>query len=226
MAEQLIHLGIIPDGDRRWARERHLPTIEGHRRGADKTKLIVDMLKDSEVKFITFFVFSTENWNRSPEEVDYLMHLIGDAIESIHKQAQKDNLRLLIMGRPAQVDPELWQKLTEIEVATQANTGLTVCFCFNYGGLQEIVDAAQRMAAAGDTDYTPEHFRAYLYHPEVPDCDLIVRTSGEQRLSGFQLWRAAYAELLFLDKYFPSIEAADIQAILDAYHQRQRRFGK
>lgn len=226
MAENLTHIGIIADGNRRWAKAHNLPTLEGHRKGSNVVEMIVDELKLTDIKFISFYVFSTENWDRSEDEVNYLMKLVSDSIERFGDKAKKENLRILLLGRPDPVDPKLWQKLIKIEEATKNNTGLTVCFCFNYGGQWEIVDAARKMQAAGDANFTPENFRKYLYHPEVPDCDLIVRTSGEQRLSGFQLWRSNYAEFLFLEKHFPEITKADIAYILDEYRQRQRRHGK
>ncbi len=226
MSSDLTHIGIIADGNRRWAKEHGLPTLEGHRKGSDAAEMIVDQLKNTDVKFVSFFTFSTENWDRSPEEVNYLMKLVGETIERLGSKAKKENLRIVLLGRPEPVDPKLWQKLLKIEAETKDNTGLTVCFCFNYGGQWEIVDAVQKMAAAGDEGYTPENFRKYLYHPEVPDCDLIVRTSGEERLSGFQLWRAAYAELLFLNKHFPALTPDDVDHILQEYNKRQRRFGK
>lgn len=226
MAEKLTHLGFIVDGNRRWARERELHTLQGHKRGFEKVELMIDTLLDTEVDFVSFFVFSTENWNRSTEEVAYLMKLLGDSIEKMTKKAQRNNVRIMICGKPDPVEPKLWQRLMKFEADTKDNTGLTVCYCFNYGGQWEIAEAARKMHAAGDTDYTPENFRRYLYHPEVPDCDMIVRTSGEERISGFQLWRAAYSEFLFLKKYFPDMEAADVQMILEEYHSRQRRFGK
>lgn len=227
MAKQLTHIGFIVDGNRRWARARGLPTIEGHRKGFDQVQMVVDELKNSdEVKFVSFFAFSTENWNRSQEEVSYLMKLIENSIKTLAQKAQKDNLRIVLMGRSEPVDPKLWQKLMQIEADTHENTGLTVAICFNYGGHWEIADAARKMCAAGETEFTPESFRRYLYHPEIPDCDLIVRTSGEERISGFQLWRASYSEFLFLKKHFPAIEPADVRYVLDEYHKRQRRFGK
>lgn len=227
MAEnKLTHLGFICDGNRRWARAQGLPTLEGHRRGFDKVDMIIDALQGTEVEFVSFFVFSTENWDRSPEEVDYLMKLIGDKIGSLAKKAKQNNIRIILMGRPEPVEPRLWQKLLKVEADTKDNTGLTACFCFNYGGKWEIADAAQKACAAGETDWTPESFRKYLYHPEVPDCDLIVRTSGEERISGFQLWRAAYAEFLFIAKHFPALEKSDVAAVIDEFHRRQRRFGK
>lgn len=226
MAEELVHLGIIADGNRRWAKEHNLPSVEGHRKGSNVVEMILDELKSTKVKYVSFYVFSTENWNRSADEVNYLMKLVGDSLERFGKKAKRENLRIVLLGRPEPVDPKLWQKLLQLEADTKDNTRLTVCFCFNYGGQWEIVDAAKKMYEASDTDFTPENFQKYLYHPEVPDCDLIVRTSGEQRLSGFQLWRSSYSEFLFLDKYFPEIEPADVKSIIDEYHNRQRRHGK
>lgn len=226
MAEKLIHLGFIADGNRRWARSRGLPTLEGHRRGYNRIEMIIDEIKDTEVKFASFFVFSTENWDRSQEEVAYLMQLISENIERLTKKAVKENMRVLICGRSEHVDPKLWQKLLHAEEATKNNTGLTICFCFNYGGQWEIADAATKAIAAGETELTPETFAKYLYHPEVPAIDMVVRTSGEERISGFQLWRAAYAEFLFIEKHFPAIEPSDCQMIIDEFHSRQRRFGQ
>lgn len=226
MADQLTHIGFIADGNRRWAREHGLPTLQGHKKGFSNVDMIVDALKDTEVKFVSFFVFSTENWNRSEEEVDYLMKLLGDSIEQMGKKAQKNNVRIVIMGKPDPVNPKLWQRIMKVQEDTKDNSRLTACYCFNYGGQWEIAQAAEKMLAAGETQFTPDTFRKYLYHPEVPDCDMIVRTSGEERISGFQLWRAAYSEFLFINKHFPALEKSDVQFVLDEYHKRQRRFGK
>lgn len=226
MAGQLTHIGFIADGNRRWAKERGLPTLKGHQKGADIFDMIIEELLKTDVKYVSFFSFSTENWDRSPEEVSYLMDLIGAKISQLTKKAKKSNVRTVIMGRPERVDPNLWRSLLDAEEQTKDNDKLTVCFCFNYGGHWEIADAAAKMLAAEEQNFTPESFRKYLYHPEVPDCDLIVRTSGEERLSGFQLWRASYAELLFLDKHFPALEPRDITYVLAEYQKRQRRFGK
>ncbi len=226
MAGELTHIGFICDGNRRWARAQSLPTLEGHKRGFDKVEVIIDALKDTEVQFLSFFLFSTENWDRSPEEIAYLMDLVEKKIDDLTKKAMKDNMRVVVMGRPEPVKPKLWQKIMNSEAETAENTGKTICICFNYGGKWEIADAATKAIAAGETELTPETFEKYLYHPEVPACDLIIRTSGEERISGFQLWRAAYAEFLFIDKHFPAIEAEDCQKFLDEFHNRQRRFGK
>ena len=233
MAGELNHIGFIADGNRRWARARNLPTLEGHRRGFDVVQDIVEFYKNSEVKYLSFFVFSTENWDRSEEEVSYLMKLISNSIEQLAKKAQKDHLRIVLMGRPEPVEPKLWEKLQKIEADTKANDGLTVCFCCNYGGQWEIADAAQaivdEITQNGNEDMptiTPEVFAKYLYHPEIPPLDFVVRTSGEQRISGFQLWRSAYAEFWFIDKNFPDVNTEDCQEALEEFHRRGRRFGK
>lgn len=226
MAEQLTHLGFICDGNRRWARSRGLPTLEGHRRGFNKVEVIIDALKDTEVKYVSFFLFSTENWDRTAAEIDYLMDLARKKIDNLTKKAIEEGQRIVIMGRSDPVDPELWAKMLNAEEQTKDNAGLTICICFNYGGHWEIADAATKAIAAGELELSPETFRKYIYHPEVPDCDLIIRTSGEERISGFQLWRAAYSEFWFIQKHFPEIEAEDCMAALEEYHSRQRRFGK
>lgn len=226
MSTELKHIGFIVDGNRRWARSRGLPTIEGHRRGFATVEKVIEQLASTEIKYASFFVFSTENWNRSEEEVSYLMQLLRDNLEKTAKKASKNNCRIAIMGRPERVEPDLWQRLQQIEEETASNTGLTVCYCFNYGGRWEIVDAARKAAIAGEQDWTPESFQQYLYHPEIPDCDLIVRTSGEERISGFQLWRASYSEFLFVDKHFPALDSSDIIGVIEEYGKRQRRFGK
>lgn len=226
MSGELIHLGFIVDGNRRWARSRGLPTFEGHRQGFDKVEEIIDQLKDTEVKYVSFYLFSTENWDRSPEEIKYLMDMADRRIGELLKKALKENLRIAVFGRPEPVKPKLWSKMMDAEAKTKDNTGLTVCICFNYGGKWEIADAATKAIAAGETELTPETFAKYIYHPEIPACDLIVRTSGEQRISGFHTWRSAYAEFWFIEKNFPDMTGDDALAAINEFHGRQRRFGK
>lgn len=224
----LRHIGFIADGNRRWARSRGLPTLEGHRRGFDQVEVIIDALRDTEVEYVSFYLFSTENWDRSNEEVSYLMDLAGKQIDKLTKKLKRENIRIAIMGRPEPVDPALWEKMMRAEAETAENTGLTVCICFNYGGHWEIADAMRQISAQGikPDDITPQVVAEHLYHPEVPALDLIVRTSGEERISGFQLWRAAYSEFWFIEKNFPDINTDDALAAVQEFHQRQRRFGK
>ena len=220
----LTHLGIIADGNRRWAKAHGLPTIEGHKKGLDAIKKLVGGANKAGIKYITFYVFSTENWGRSADEVSYIMKLAETRILKYAEELAKNNARMLILGSKNRVSPKLASTIEQAEKLTENCTGITVCFCFNYGGEQEIADAATIAALEGEI--TPETIRKHLYHPEVPDVDMVVRTSGEERISGFMLWRAAYAEFLFIKKYFPEMEGEDIKEILEIYEKRNRRFGK
>lgn len=234
MVKELNHIGYIVDGNRRWAKERGLPTVEGHKRGFNRVIDTIDALKNTGIKYLSFYIFSTENWQRSSEEVNYLMKLVESRLDSLIQKCQKENIRCLLLGRREPVKESLWNKLQRAEQNTAKNTGMTVCLCFNYGGQWEIVDAAvkilkkyQELPETADfSQITPEDFKRYLYQPTVPPLDLIVRTSGEERISGFLLWRAAYAEMMFLEKKFPDLEKKDHQAIIDEFNKRSRRFGK
>lgn len=221
----LKHLGIIADGNRRWAKEQGLPTIEGHRKGLEAIEKLVGAAAEAKIPFITFYVFSTENWGRSADEVGYIMKLAETRILKYAERLAKNNAKLLILGSKAKIAPQLASLMERAEKITENCTGITVCFCFNYGGEQEIADAAN-IASETDEEITPETIRKHLYHPEVPDVDMVVRTSGEERISGFMLWRTAYAELMFIEKYFPDMQEVDIKEILSEYENRNRRFGK
>ncbi|MBQ6510803.1 di-trans,poly-cis-decaprenylcistransferase [Candidatus Saccharibacteria bacterium] len=219
-----VHIGFIVDGNRRWARENNLPTLEGHKKGFSEIETIAEKVFNSGVKFASFYVFSTENWQRSKEEVSYLMQLLRAGIGRLSKKMFKNNIKCLVLGGEKNVPEDLLKSIKEAEELTKDCTGGTACFCFNYGGQQEIVDAANK--AAKDGEITIESLSQNLYKPEVPPVDLIVRTSGEERISGFMLWRAAYSEFIFLKKYWPDITPDDIDEILKEYKNRQRRFGK
>ena len=221
----LEHLGVIADGNRRWAKERSLPTIEGHRRGLDSIEQMVIGARDAGIKYITFYVFSTENWGRSKDEVSYIMKLAETRILKYAEKLKKNNSRMIILGSKKNVPPKLASAIEEAEKLTADCTGITVCFCFNYGGEQEIADAAT-IANEVDNEITPDTIRKHLYHPEIPNIDMVVRTSGEERISGFMLWRASYAEFYFIKKYFPEMGYDDIKIILEEYEKRNRRFGK
>ena len=222
---KLKHLGIIADGNRRWARGQGLPTVEGHKAGLDSIKALVEAAQKTDIEYITFYVFSTENWGRSVEEVSYIMKLAETRVLKYAEKLAKNNVKLLILGSKNRISPMLANMLEKAEKITEDCTGLTVCLCFNYGGEQEIADAAT-IAAEVDGEITPETIRKHLYHPEVPNVDMVVRTSGEERISGFMLWRSAYAEFMFIKKYFPEMGADDIGEILENYEKRNRRFGK
>ena len=221
----LTHLGIIADGNRRWAKANGLPTIEGHKKGLDTIKLLVKAADKAGIKYITFYVFSAENWGRSKDEVSYIMKLAENRILKYAEELVENNAKMLILGARDKIGAGLNKSLDKAEEITKDCTGITVCFCFNYGGEKEIADAANAAVADGE-EITPETIRAHLYHPEVPDIDMVVRTSGEERFSGFMLWRSSYAEFLFIKKYFPEMTEEDIPAIVEEYDKRNRRFGR
>ncbi len=216
------HLGFIVDGNRRWARERGLPTLEGHRRGIELVANIAEECHKQGVKIVSFYVFSTENWNRSKEEVDYLMNLIQSCLKKFIKKCLKTNTKIAVLGTKARLSDELKAAVEEAEEKTKDCTENILGLCFNYGGKQEIVDAVNKI----EGEVTIEKLEANLYHPEVPALDMVIRTSGEQRISGFMLWRMAYSEMLFLDKKWPDMTREDVGLILKDFAGRQRRFGK
>lgn len=221
----LKHLGIIADGNRRWAETNGLPRIEGHTEGLRTIEKLVGAAAMAKIPYITFYVFSTENWGREEKEVSHIMKLAETKILKMAERMAENNIKLLIIGSRGKVNPKLTSLGEKAEKITEKCTGTTVGFCFNYGGEQEIADAAN-IALEAEGEITPETIRKHLYHPEVPDLDMIVRTSGEERISGFMLWRAAYAEMMFIKKYFPEMEGSDIETILKEYDKRNRRFGK
>lgn len=222
------HLAIIPDGNRRWAKDRGLPTLEGHRRGYDKIKDIGGWCVDRGIKNLTVWGFSTENWKRTEEEVGYLMNLIFLALTKELDYYNGKGIRIRVIGLRDRLPENVVRAIDEAEAATVNNDKGQINICVNYGGHAEIVAAAKRLIAEGRTadEITEESFAAATWFAGVPDVDLIVRTSGEQRLSGFLPWNGAYAELKFLDKHFPDFDEADLDALIEEFDRRERRFGK
>lgn len=227
-----IHVGFIVDGNRRWAKEHGLPSSEGHRRGYEVLKKMAYACKDRGIKYLSAYIFSTENWGRSVDEVDYLMKLFLMAFRNDVKKLVADGFKIIFLGRRDRVSQEILDIINETEKMSTDNTDAVLALHFNYGGHAEIIDAAKHLAAdvkSGRVELaniSDENFSRYLYHPELPEIDLMVRTSGEKRVSGFSLWRIAYSELMFLDKKWPDMSEDDIDNILDEYASRQRRFGK
>lgn len=222
------HLGLILDGNRRWAKEQGIPTLQGHRRGYENLKTIGDAAIEKGIKFISAFVFSTENWNRAKAEVKYLMDLLFWVATHEVEEYHKKNIRVVFLGKETPLPKRHLAAIRKAEIKTQHNTRGTLALCLNYGGQTEIAEAVQQIMAVGQSSaaVTPELIRQHLYHPEVPDIDLIIRTSGEQRLSNFMLWRSAYAELYFCDKHWPAFTEADLDKALAEYSERVRRFGR
>ncbi|HSU36797.1 MAG TPA: isoprenyl transferase [Propionibacteriaceae bacterium] len=225
------HVAIVMDGNGRWAKARNLPRTEGHARGEESLFDVIGGAIEIGVKYLSAYAFSTENWSRSPEEVRWLMGFNRDVIRRRRDQLDAMGVRVRWAGRR----PRLWRsvinELTDAEQRTEGNDVLTLQFCVNYGGRAEIVDAARRiaeLAVAGRLDpakLTPDRFRQYLDEPEIPDVDLFVRSSGEQRTSNFLLWQSAYAELVFLDRLWPDFDRRDLWRAIEQYAHRERRYG-
>lgn len=221
------HIGYIVDGNRRWAKEHGLPKYEGHMAGYNAIKQVAIDTIESGVKFASFYTFSTENWKREPEEVENLMQLMLRLARTDVKELVEHNIRVIFLGSREGLSDKLIKAIDDTEAKTSHLTAGTVCLCFNYGGQPEITNAVKKIIEEGikAEDITEQTISDHLYHPEVPAVDIVVRTSGEQRLSNFMLWRAAYSELLFLDKNWPNMTKDDVAAILEEYSNRKRRFG-
>ncbi|MFL5780547.1 MAG: polyprenyl diphosphate synthase [Thermoleophilaceae bacterium] len=214
------HVAIIMDGNARWARERGLPVLEGHRRGAQALKQTVKDAVALDLLELTVYAFSTENWTRPRAEVEGLMAMFAELIESETPELDEEGVRMSFIGRREGVSSELRERMEWAERTTAANDRMSLFVAFNYGGRAEIVDAAERYRGGGE-----EAFAQLLYAPEMTDPDLLIRTSGERRLSNYLLWQCAYSELVFSDKLWPDFEKADLAAALDDYEARERRFG-
>lgn len=221
------HIGIIMDGNRRWAKERNLPQIEGHRRGYNTMKEVPGWFFELGVPVVSVYAFSTENWSRSRDEVNYLMMLLrtalGEELDAFHEKGY----RLLVSGRVDELPGDLPELCRTAIEKTKSNTVGTLNICLNYGGRAEIIDCVKKIVANGlSLEQIHEGMlRKYLYQPDLPDPDMIVRTSGEKRLSGFQLWESAYSELMFVEKYWPDFERLDAEQIMKEYAGRKRRLG-
>lgn len=223
------HLGLILDGNRRWATAQGLPTFDGHKRGYENLKTIGEAAIDRGIKYVTAFVFSTENWNRAKEEVKYLMDLLSWVVKHEVEELHKKDIRVVFLGAEDRMSKKNLKLIRDAEERTKNNTRGTLAMCLNYGGQNEIAEAFQKMMNAGVSadDVTPDVIKQYLYHPEIPEMDFIIRTSGEQRLSNFMLWRAAYSELYFAaDKHWPAFTEEDLDLALADYAKRARRFGR
>ena len=221
------HVGVIVDGNRRWAKAKGLPTLEGHEAGYRRVKELARWLFSRGVKLASFYLFSRENWHRSKEGVAYLMRLLEQGLARDVKEFKRDAIRLLFAGGREQLPPRLRELMRQATEETKQGTAGTVCACINYGGQQEIVEAVQRLAASGRelSELSADELKGAMTTAELPPCDLIIRTSGEQRLSNFLLWESAYAELYFTPTLFPDFNEVELDKALAWFSDRQRRFG-
>ncbi|MES1201738.1 MAG: isoprenyl transferase [Pseudomonadota bacterium] len=225
------HIAIIMDGNGRWARQRSRPRTFGHREGVEALRRTVEAAGDLRVKYLTVFGFSTENWSRPAEEVSALMDLLRIYVARDLDKLAKEGVRIRVVGSRENLQGDIADIIERAEARTRANTNLNLTIAFNYGGQDEIVRAARRIAAeavAGKiapADVTADLFARYLDTAELPPPDLLIRTSGEERLSNFMLWQAAYAELVFLDVLWPDFDKGALETAIDEYRRRHRRFG-
>ena len=221
------HIGYILDGNRRWAKKHGLPTYEGHLAGVTALEEVIEATINSGVKYVSFYTWSTENWNRAEEEVRATLKIIRSIFKKELKRLISEGCRFVALGDMESIPDDIKQIIKDTEYESRNGERATLAMCFNYGGQQEIVRATKRLMESSvdvneiDLDSVAQH----LDYPDVPPCDLIVRTSGEQRLSNFMLWRAAYAEFIFLEKFWPDMRAEDVAAIIEEYNQRDRRYG-
>lgn len=235
-----VHVGLIIDGNRRWAKKHGLPPWEGHMAGMAALEEVVREFVERGVPYISFYTWSTENWKRAEAEVKAFMRLLRRMFKSELKRLLQEDCRFVALGDRSTMPGDILKMIETAEFESKNGKRATLVMCFNYGGQQEIVHAVNRLLARGQSwskdmphaggsstpaEVSVEDFAEFLDHPEVPPLDLIVRTSGEQRLSNFMLWRSAYAELLFLDKHWPDMRASDVAGILDEYNRRNRRHG-
>jgi undecaprenyl diphosphate synthase len=220
VGDQARYVAIIMDGNARWAEKHDLPVLEGHREGARTLKRTIRDAKALGIEELTAFAFSTENWTRPLWEVTGLMEMFGELIDSEVPELHEEQVRLRFVGRREQITDRLREKIEWAEDLTSEHVARTVFIAFDYGGRAEILDAAREYAGGGE-----EEFKSRLYAPDMHDPDLVIRTSGEQRLSNFLLWQSAYSELYFSDKLWPDFDREELAAALAEYISRQRRFG-
>jgi undecaprenyl diphosphate synthase len=225
--EQARTVAIIMDGNGRWAAKRDLPVAEGHREGTRALRRTVEAAIDLGLETLVVYAFSTENWSRPPLEVDALMDIFGETIERELPDLARQGVRTRFIGRRDRAPVELQEQMTRLEEETGHNERLNLWIAFDYGGRAELVEATRRLVEAGvEAEEIDENLlRANLYAPELPDPDLLIRTSGELRISNFLLWQLAYSELVFLDRLWPDFGRRELEHALAAYARRRRRFG-
>lgn len=228
----LQHIAVIMDGNRRWAKEKNLPSAFGHKKGVDSLKTIMRACDDFGVKYLTVYAFSTENWNRKKEEVDFLMNLLGETIKNELKEMHENGVVINFIGDIAKLNPKLQEILANAVEVTKNNTGVNLQIAFNYGSRAEIVNAVKiiaQQAAAGEInidEITEQTLSDNLYTKNIPDPDLLIRTGGEMRVSNYLLWQIAYSEILVTKRYWPEFDKNALAEAILEFNHRQRRYGK
>ena len=222
----LKHIAIIMDGNRRWAKEQGLPSAIGHKKGVDALKKAMRACNDFGIKYLTVYAFSTENWNRKPEEVNFLMDLLGQTLKNELKEMHENNVVISFIGDTSKLSENLQKILSNAVETTKNNTGVNLQIAFNYGARAEIVKAVQDIINSGEKEVTEEIFAKYLYTSKIPDPDLLIRTGGEMRVSNYLLWQIAYSEFIVIPEFWPLFDKTILSRCIIEFDNRNRRWGK
>lgn len=222
----LKHIAIIMDGNRRWAKERNLPSMVGHKKGVEALKATMRAFDDFGIKYLTVYAFSTENWNRKPEEVNFLMDLLAQTLKNELKEMDENNVVISFIGDTTKLSGKLQKILANAVETTKNNTGVNLQIAFNYGSRDEIVHAVKNIIDEGITDITEETISKHLYTKNIPDPDLLIRTGGEMRISNYLLWQIAYSEFIVVPEFWPEFDKEKLTECVLEYKRRNRRFGK
>jgi len=222
----LKHIAIIMDGNRRWAKERNLPSMIGHKKGVEALKATMRAFDDFGIKYLTVYAFSTENWKRKPEEVNFLMDLLGETLKNELKEMNENNVVISFIGDTTKLSNKLQEILKNAVETTKNNTGVNLQIAFNYGSRDELVHAVKSIVDEGIKDITEETISNHLYTKNIPDPDLLIRTGGEMRVSNYLLWQIAYSEFIVIPEYWPEFDKEKLAECVLEYKRRNRRFGK
>ena len=222
----LKHIAVIMDGNRRWAKEKNLPSMVGHKKGVDALKKTMRACDDFGIKYLTVYAFSTENWNRKPEEVNFLMDLLGETLKNELKEMDENNVVITFIGDTSKLSDKLQSILKNAVETTKNNTGVNLQIAFNYGARDEIVHAVQNIVNDGVKDINEDIISKYLYTKNIPDPDLLIRTGGEMRVSNYLLWQIAYSEFIVIPEFWPEFNKEKLAECVIEYKRRNRRFGK
>lgn len=222
----LRHVAIIMDGNRRWAKEKGLPSAVGHKKGVDALKATMRACDDFGIKYLTVYAFSTENWNRKPEEVNFLMDLLGQTLKNELKEMHENNVVISFIGDTTKLSENLQKILTNAVETTKNNTGVNLQIAFNYGSRAEIVKAVQDIVDSGVNEITEDVISKHLYTSNIPDPDLLIRTGGEMRVSNYLLWQIAYSEFIVIPEFWPEFNKQKLAECVEEFNHRNRRWGK
>ena len=222
----LKHIAIIMDGNRRWAKERNLPSAVGHKKGVDALKTTIKACNNLSIKYLTVYAFSTENWNRKPEEVNFLMDLLGQTLKNELNEMHENNVVISFIGDLTKLSDNLQVILANAVETTKNNTGVNLQIAFNYGSRAEIINAVQKIVNSGIKEINEEIITKHLYTSSIPDPDLLIRTGGEMRISNYLLWQIAYSEFIVIPEFWPEFDETKLAECIKEFDKRNRRFGK